>query len=108
MQWVNAIAHAMVAAILILIMVYPTGALAATTLGFGDMSAWGWLYAHYPTVVVIFLISLSSCRFCHYIDSFFAFYLFVISSSDMAVVLAMQRYRPFGFDLYLPKPSIKL
>ena len=32
MQWVNAIAHAMVAAVLILIMVYPTGALATTTL----------------------------------------------------------------------------
>ena len=32
MQLVNAIAHAMVAAVLILIMVYPTGELAATTL----------------------------------------------------------------------------
>ena len=32
MQLVNAIAHAMVAAVLILIMVYPTGALATTTL----------------------------------------------------------------------------
>ena len=32
MQWVNAIAHAMVAAVLILIMVYPTGALATTML----------------------------------------------------------------------------
>ena len=32
MQWVNAVAHAMVAAVLILIMVYPTGALATTTL----------------------------------------------------------------------------
>jgi len=32
MQWVNAIAHAMVAAVLMLIMVYPTGALATTTL----------------------------------------------------------------------------
>ena len=32
MQWVNAIAHSMVAAVLILIMVYPTGALATTTL----------------------------------------------------------------------------
>ena len=32
MQWVNAIAHAMVAAVLILIMVYPTGALATTSL----------------------------------------------------------------------------
>ena len=32
MQWVNAIAHAMVAAVLILIMVYPTGALATTLL----------------------------------------------------------------------------
>ena len=32
MQWVNAIAHAMVAAVLILIMVYPIGALATTTL----------------------------------------------------------------------------
>ena len=32
MQLVNAIAHAMVAAVLILTMVYPTGALATTTL----------------------------------------------------------------------------
>ena len=32
MQWVNAVAHAMVASVLILIMVYPTGALATTTL----------------------------------------------------------------------------
>ena len=32
MQWGNAIAHAMVAAVLILIMVYPKGALATTTL----------------------------------------------------------------------------
>ena len=32
MQWVNAVAHAMVAAVLILVMVYPTGALATTTL----------------------------------------------------------------------------
>ena len=32
MQWVNAIAHDMVAAVLILIMVYPTGTLATTTL----------------------------------------------------------------------------
>ena len=32
MRWVNAVAHAMVAAVLILIMVYPTGALATTTL----------------------------------------------------------------------------
>ena len=32
MQWVNAIAHAMVAAVLILILVYPTGSLATTTL----------------------------------------------------------------------------
>ena len=32
MQWVNAVAHAMVAAVLMLIMVYPTGALATTTL----------------------------------------------------------------------------
>ena len=32
MQWVNAIAHAMVAAVLILIMVYPTGAMETTTL----------------------------------------------------------------------------
>ena len=32
MQWVNAIAHAMVAAVLILIMVYPIGALVTTTL----------------------------------------------------------------------------
>ena len=32
MQWVNAVAHAMVAAVLMLIMVYPTGVLATTTL----------------------------------------------------------------------------
>ena len=32
MQWVNAVAHAMVAAVLILIMVYPTGDLATTTI----------------------------------------------------------------------------
>lgn len=32
MQWVNAVAHAMVAAVLILVMLYPTGALATTTL----------------------------------------------------------------------------
>ena len=32
MQWVNAVAHAMGASVLILIMVYPTGALATTTL----------------------------------------------------------------------------
>ena len=31
MQWVNAVAHAMVAAVLMLIMVYPTGVLATTT-----------------------------------------------------------------------------
>lgn len=32
MQWVNGVAHAMVAAVLMLIMVYPTGILASTTL----------------------------------------------------------------------------
>ena len=32
MQWVNAVAHAMVTAVLMLIMVYPTGVLATTTL----------------------------------------------------------------------------
>jgi len=32
MQWVNAVAHAMVAAVLILVVVYPTGVLATTTL----------------------------------------------------------------------------
>lgn len=32
MQWVNAVAHAMVAAVLMLIMVNPTGVLATTTL----------------------------------------------------------------------------
>ena len=32
MQWVNAVAHAMVAAVLLLVMLYPTGALATTTL----------------------------------------------------------------------------
>ena len=32
MQWVNAVAHAMVAAVLFLIMVFPTGVLATTTM----------------------------------------------------------------------------
>ena len=32
MQWVNAVAHAMVAAVLMLIMVHPTGVLATTSL----------------------------------------------------------------------------
>lgn len=32
MQWVNGVAHAMVAAVLMLIMVYPTGVLATTSL----------------------------------------------------------------------------
>ena len=107
MQLVNAIAHAMVAAVLILIMVYPTGALATTmlesrliclTLGLGCMLITRRLW-------LSLLISLSSFAvFClTYIDSFFAFYLFVISSSDIA-----ERFWPCEFIARLALTSICL